>query len=66
MISLLQDTDLDTVTGGNRGGIDIDIYKSFNTGGTSVGNVYVSSYKAGGNTVLIGSSGGLNVNLLFG
>jgi len=65
MISVLPDTDLDIVTGGNRSGIDIDIRHSFNTGSTSVGNVYVSSYKAGGNTVLIGSSGGLNVNVVL-
>jgi hypothetical protein len=65
MISVLSDTDLEIVTGGSRG-IDIDIKHSFNTGGTSVGDVKVSSYKAGGNTVLIGSSGGLNVNVLFG
>jgi hypothetical protein len=64
MISLLPDTDLDTVTGGSRG-IDIDIKRSFNTGGTSTGNIYVSSYKAGGNMVLIGSSGGLNVNVVL-
>lgn len=63
MISVLSNQELDSVTGGSRSGVNVDIYRSFNTGGTSTGSVYVSSYKAGGNMVLIGSSGGLNVTV---
>jgi hypothetical protein len=67
MISELMTTDLDAVTGGNHGGFSLDISHSFNTGGTTIyGYVSVSSSHAGGNTVVIGSSGGLNINVLLG
>jgi len=66
MISELTITELDVVTGGNHG-ISVDISHSFNTGGTYVyGSVTVTSSHAGGNTVFIGSSGGLNINVLLG
>jgi hypothetical protein len=67
MISELTITDLDAVTGGNNHGFSLDISHSFNTGGTYVyGSVTVTSSHAGGNTVVIGSSGGLNINVLLG
>lgn len=63
MMSELSTTELDAVTGGNRG-FSLDISHSFNTGGTTVyGSVTVTSSHAGGNTVVIGSSGGLNVTV---
>lgn len=66
MISELTTTDLDAVTGAGHG-FSLDISHSFNTGGTYVwGDVKVSSSHAGGNTVVIGSSGGLNINVLLG
>ena len=52
------DAELDQVGGGTY--VRVDISKSFNTGGTSVGNVDIHAYKAGV-SVSIGSSGGLFV-----
>ncbi len=66
----LSTTELDLVAGGHhRSSALLSISNSFNVGGTSIGgSVTVTSGAAstGGdssNTVLIGSSGGLNVNL---
>ncbi len=62
MIEQIRDDELDLVNGGNRGGIDVSVRNSFNTGGTKVGNVDIDADRARV-SVSIGSSGGIYVSL---
>ncbi len=62
MIEQIRDDELDLVNGGNRGGIDVSVRNSFNTGGTKVGNVDIDADRASV-SLSIGSSGGIYVSL---
>ena len=61
MIEQIRDDELDLVNGG-RGGIDVRVTNSFNTGGTTVGNVDIDADRARV-SLSIGSSGGIYVSL---
>jgi hypothetical protein len=65
MIEQIRDDELDLVNGGNgghRGGIDVSVRNSFNTGGTTVGNVDIDADRARV-SLSIGSSGGIYVSV---